>query len=136
MAETITYSTQSDKTGKTYFRVQITYTSVGTSQETEIVFPGNRGKHYWHLEDFHIVKTGGTGVNWAPRLGNASGFAADSINEVMGYNTAADSTPIHDMWASPGLPAWTDSHFKLYFAPAFSGSSNHNASVELIFCKG
>ena len=133
MAETITYSSQGSKNGRNYFRVQITYTNVGTSQETTIVFPGNRGKHYWNLEDFHMVKTGGTSVAWAPRLGNASGFAADSINEIMGYTSASDATPIHDMWAAPGLPAWIDSEYKLYFAPAFASASDHDASIEFIF---
>lgn len=133
MAETITYSSQGSKDGRNYFRVQISYTDIGTSQETTIEFPPGIGKTYWHLEAFHIVRTGGSGSNWAPRLGNATGFAADSINELMAYDSAAVTTPINDMWTYPGLPTWADSAFKLYFVPAFDSGNDNDGHVDLIF---
>ncbi|QDP58793.1 MAG: hypothetical protein Unbinned80contig1000_2 [Prokaryotic dsDNA virus sp.] len=133
MAETITYSSQGSKEGRNYFRVQISYTDIGTSQETVIQLPPGIGKRYWHLEAFHIVRTGGTASNWAPRLGNAAGFAADSISELMAYDSAAVTTPINDMWSYPGLPTWSDSAFKLYFVPAFDAGSDNDGHVDLIF---
>ena len=133
MAEVITYSSQGTKNGRNYFRVRITYTDIAAAQETTIELPSGLGKRYWHLEAFHIVRTGGSGANWAPRIGNASGFAADSINELMGYDSAAVGTPINDMWTYPGLPMWSDSEFKLYLVPAFDAGVDNDAEVDLIF---
>jgi hypothetical protein len=113
--------------------VQVTYTDVGTSQETTIQLPSGLGKKYWHLESFHAVRTGGSAASWAPRLGNATGFASDSINELMGYDSDAVGTAINDMWAYPGLPMWSDSAYKLYFAPAFNAGSDNDGSFEFIF---
>ena len=134
MAETITYSTQGTKGGKTFFRAQITYSDIGTAQQTTSQFPAALGKKIWELVSFHIVRTDGTGTpNWAPRLGDTAGFAADSGNEKFGYDAAISTTPINDYWASPGIPCYLGTDYKLYFVPGFAAESDNDATVELIF---
>ena len=135
MAETITYTSEASKGGRVSLRVEVAYTNVGTSQETEIQFPSAIAKNYWYLESFHIVRSGGTASNWAPRLGNSSGFSANSINELVGYDSGAVGTPIHDVWQGPGLPSWLGTNQKLYFAPAFDAGSDNDGSVEFIFSR-
>ena len=51
----------------------------------------------------------------------------------MGYNSAVVGTAINDMWAYPGLPMWSDSNFKLYFAPAFDAGADNDGSIEFVF---
>ena len=133
MATSITYASQGVKGGKTYFRVQITYTGAGTSEETTIQFPTAVGKMFWELVSFHIVRTDGAASNWAPRLGDTSGFAADSGSEKFGYSSAAVTIAINDYWAYPGIPCYLGTDYKLYFVPAFDAGSDNDATVELIF---
>ena len=133
MAESITYSSQGLKGGKTFFRVQITYTNGEDDEETTIQFPTALGKYLWSLVSFHMVRTDGTAATWAPRLGDTAGFAADSGSEKVSYDSAAVGTAINDYWASPGVPCYLGTDYKLYFVPAFNTGTDNDATVELIF---
>ncbi|MAH50540.1 hypothetical protein CMI37_32260 [Candidatus Pacearchaeota archaeon] len=118
----------------TYFRVAGTHTNVGTSEETTLQLPVADSPTVWLLVSFHYVQTGGTGNNYAHRLGQTAAWTSEDINERLGYSSSTVDEPINDVFATP-IPCLVAADGKLYFRPGFDSSSDNDGNYEFWFKK-
>jgi len=118
---------------RTLYRVAGTHTNVGTSEETTLQLPApGGGAGVWLLSSFHYVRSGGSGANYTPRMGQAASFTNGDINERMAYSSTAVATATNDVF-STAIPCKTDSNGRLYFRPGFDAGSDNDGAYEFFF---
>ena len=132
MAETVSYQISAKKGKPTLFQAKVTYTNVGSSQETTIQFPSAIGQRVWNLVSLQFNRTGGSGATYTNSIGNVAGFTTLTGDELLLGTSTAVATPTHDTYVSP-IPMWSDSDYRLYFKPGFNTGSDTAGTAELIF---
>lgn len=117
-----------------YHLVSGTITDLDSSaQETTIQLPSDKAEA-WLLVSMHLIRTGGSSSNWVPRLGKASGWTLNDINEIIDYSSTALTT-IRDVYSVP-IPFKCDANGRIYLNPVFDGSSDDDdAKYEFWFQK-
>ena len=109
------------------YRTTGTITNHGTTTSTTIQLPVLKSTPVWILA-FHAVRTGGTAANWAPSIGQITGYTAGDINTRMEYASAAVGTAINDTFLQP-IPCMSDADGRLYLQLGWVGGSTDNDAV-------
>ena len=116
-----------------FYRVGGAHLNVGTSEETTLQFPTAGGSNQiWLLHSFHYKRSGGTAANYAPTVGNISGYAAGSINEMLAYASQGVGTAVNEIFSAP-IPCRTDANGRLYFKPGFDAGADNDGDYEFFF---
>ena len=115
------------------YRVTGTHTNVGTAEETTLQLPSDKTE-VWLLVSFHYVRSGGTGANYTPLLGQVATWAAGGIDERLTYAATAVGTAINDVFATP-VPLKCDADGRVYFRPGFDAGADNDGDYEFWFQK-
>ena len=113
------------------YRTTGTITNHGTTTSTTIQLPVLKSTPVWILA-FHAVRTGGTAANWAPSIGQITGYTAGDINTRMEYASAAVGTAINDTFLQP-IPCMSDADGRLYMQLGWDAGNDNDAVFELWF---
>lgn len=102
----------------------------GAGPATELVIQMPTGIYHWQMVSFSLVFDSGSAANMQPRIGEAAGFAAGSVDERIAYDAQAVGTPIRDVFCA-SVPVRTDAAGRLYLRPGFDAGSDNEATAEL-----
>jgi hypothetical protein len=115
-------------------RVRGSVSGQGAASETAITLPEYARR--WFVVAVRFYPTAGSAATTSFTMGEAAGYATDSIDERISINTRATSIPIDEVLiASPGLgvPLETDGSNQLYFRAGWDAGADNDAEYDFWF---
>jgi hypothetical protein len=109
-----------------YFRDDLV--DVDSSEEVVVQLPET--SRSWLLVAISLHRTGGSATTFAPRIGQAAGFAADGPDDRAGFAAQAVGTPIQAVFCKP-IPLRADSSFRVYVRPGFDAGADNDATLQV-----
>lgn len=111
-----------------YFRARVAIAAAGPAAELVVQLPTTT--FAWEIVAFALVRSGGSGSTYAPRIGESVGFVADGIDERVTYDPQAVASPIRDVFCE-AIPVLADAAGRLYLRPGFDAGADNAGTAEV-----
>ena len=120
-------------TSDVFHYVRDSHTGVGPATEVTLQMPETT--RMWHLFAMTYHRTAGSGTEVTPRVGQASGFAADGPDDRAAVGPQAVADGVNAVFCQM-IPCRTDGDFRLYFRPGFDAGNDNAGTYQFWFVQG
>ena len=119
---------------KETIRFEVTWTAGAAATEDTLQLPhkglGSAGG--WELVSYTLVRTGGGGATYQPRVGESAGWTDGDIDERLTCAVTPVGTKTHEVFAQP-IPCYPDANNRLYHRAGWDAGVNNAAKAILEF---